>query len=482
MKDLLVDERALTQNHLGRHARCGAPYVGIHESGKTGVYAMGCGLRWCLSCAKRYGQRAFRLIQKALTSTGLDKVYMVTLTRRADPGDDVEALTRAVERDRAHWRHTTRRLRYDDARLAKLRQAKNGAARRRAWRRLQDGAIRPADVTWAESSDVKKFTCYDDDNRYWRDIPDDRAYLWAFECTYNQRRRWWHAHRHIVVRSRSEAERLVAAAASHSDPIQGETPYRVDIQEWDTDRAVGYVSSYMSGCHKTKDGDWSGVASSLPLAQQQAYVEGMQHVRRYDAGGDWRPLGMAREPSDDPMIGAAFGAAAVPSQQFFRQSYRELPKQRAAGDEHQNTNNSGNLDGGRPGSTENPCTTYEQSADNVREERCGEAWIGLWERAKIPEKHLRRLKLCHRWGLNSAITLSEAYGQDPPRPPARLTFWRRTSLDATFPVVYKPLSPAANPAPVLDQCAGAGPLIRQGAGLVMTYTAGEGWNAKQNRN
>lgn len=418
---LVVSRDAISENQGARHDRCGAPYVGIHASGKAGAYAMRCGLRWCEHCASHYRKRAVALIMEALRGSGQQHVWMLTITRRASPGDGRQALEESIQRDRAHWAEVTRRVRYDDARLKKWRQAPVGA-RGDQWRRLQAGAIRPTDhVTWDENSDVQKFTCYDEDSQYWRDIPSDRAYLWGIEITHNARRRWWHVHRHIVMRSRAEAERYAAAAAAHQDEVQGATPYRLDIRRWDGERAAGYIASYMSGVRRSgaKKGSWEGVAAAMDAARQRTYVQGTRHVRRYDAGGAWRPLGMSRKKSDDPMVLAAFGSRAVPSEQFFKTGWRSLDRSGAVGVEHKNPNDLKHLGVDPSGWSVGPCSPYEQTAGDGPEggapddENLRPPWVALWLAAPldpdwlaaIPDMEYRGAPLTF-----SYITLDTAWG------------------------------------------------------------------------
>ena len=141
---------------------------------------------------------------------------------------------------------------------------------------------------------------YDDGAGYWH-TDGTRCYIWSLEVTLGGNGDGYHVHRHVICPTREQAERIVAAYASYHDRIQGVRPYRVELERWDREGAAGYLASYLSAGRR-KSGSWESVAARAPVDVQRVMVHALHNVRRYDAAGAWRPLGMSPEPTDDPMV------------------------------------------------------------------------------------------------------------------------------------------------------------------------------------
>jgi len=131
------------------------------------------------------------------------------------------------------------------------------------------------------------------------------TYIWAIEVTSGQFDDRWHVHLHVLTPTRSDAERVNAAWQLHREQtrvantdISGgpSSSYRVRADEkappLEQSDPVAYVVAYVSKAGLDK----------LPESMRLDYVEGMQDVRKYDAGGAWRPLGIGKKPSDDPVV------------------------------------------------------------------------------------------------------------------------------------------------------------------------------------
>lgn len=283
---------------------------------------------------------------ECLEKTDTESVWMATITRRATGDLSTSALKRAIQREREHWRTITKKLRWDDSRLRKY--AETGA---RSY--LRELEIAPPDRVDLSQGSEEIDGAYDDGHRcggYWPDADGSRTYLWALEATTGAADKGhWHVHRHVICPDRSQAERILAASYLHDDEIQGAAPYRVDLRRWDRKRAAGYLAGYLAGAQRdVDDKTWTSCVECEPVDVQRAYVDGMKGVRRYDAAGDWRPLGMSPDETDDPVVLVGDDLGVYDAQSYYSKWVVQTEKTKRFKALTEDC--------------ENSCTSYEQSA------------------------------------------------------------------------------------------------------------------------
>jgi hypothetical protein len=210
------------------------------------------------------------------------------------------ALSVAVDRQRAVWRRTMERVRWWRWWRA---QGDFGRAAQNAPPPSRHGGVHPVFAsTW---------------NGGWS-VDGPLGYVWALEVTAGRSGSHWHVHRHVLVVSREWAEVVNAAWQASCVELgylgEGEWSH-TDITESVSER----VASYLAGIGTFEDDQHAGRAmgtylarskdlSSIPTRWHGSYVAAMRNVRRYDAGGTWRPLGVARPSPDDAVV-----AVEVPS-------------------------------------------------------------------------------------------------------------------------------------------------------------------------
>lgn len=107
---------------------------------------------------------------------------------------------------------------------------------------------------------------------------------WVREVTAS--RSGWHVHLHIIVRTRAEAELLNAAWQRECEQL-GVGWTKTDIRQITGVAGAAYVSNYLA----KKD------LAKIPARHHGEYVRGVRHMRRCDAWGDMRPLGIRRVPA-----------------------------------------------------------------------------------------------------------------------------------------------------------------------------------------
>lgn len=282
MASPLVPARHLTPTVAARIRHCGAPLVYVTPDGpQSGHWS--CGSSWCDWCSERRRSRARRIIADRLTHTDLDEVaddvallgddddelHLVTLTvpHRHD-------LSAAYLRDRVEtvatvWRDTSSRLRWHAYRWYR----DDASAADRVPPPGRGGPHPYYASTWQDG---------------WQSVCS--AGVWVREIT-DGGGTGWHVHVHAVVRSREDAE-LLNAAWQASVVAAGEIRdgywTRTDIRAIPASRAARYVAKYL-----TKQD-----ARELPDELIPAYIEGSRGMRRADAWGGWRPLGLSRQPGD----------------------------------------------------------------------------------------------------------------------------------------------------------------------------------------
>lgn len=129
------------------------------------------------------------------------------------------------------------------------------------------------------------------------------TYIWAVETTTGAESDRWHVHLHVLLPTRGEAEAYSAAwqlareqRGLCSTDISG-GPDRLIGSDGDDggDRrdVAQYLTKYVA----------ESVCDELEPQHVRAYIMGSKNLRRYDAGGAWRPLGIGRrsEEAADPL-------------------------------------------------------------------------------------------------------------------------------------------------------------------------------------
>ena len=365
MSKPVLDKRALPSTRAARISACGRPLIAWTLSGERHCTAYACRDRYCANCGDRYASRAFAKISEAMDSTETESVYMATVTRVAPGPADVDGdalsgalLRQALRRERDQWQTITSALRWDDYRIGRGRD--------------HETRIKPPDSsnlascagceTWSYDCDQCSLligTEYEPAAGYWPAADGDRTYLWALEITTGANGDRWHVHRHIITHNRVTAERILCAAYQHRDRWQAtrRVGYRVDLREIPAADAAGYVAGYLSGRQTTKGG-WESAVADLSAETQAVYVRETMGVRRYDAAGDWRPLGMSPEPSEDPWVVVGDHTAVYPVQEYYRRGVL-LSNRRKRNDFNE-------LPCNCTGDESAPCTDCEQNACKPR--------------------------------------------------------------------------------------------------------------------
>lgn len=312
--------------HLERRISfCGAPMPDMIRASGEEVEAgapMWCTSQYCENCAKFYQQRVYACANRAMCLCGAPKgmsdddckcprPFLTTLTVRLGTGTGPDDLERNLEVVRRIRNNTFEQLRkHDDAwHKFRLYSAAGNLERAAHWRRELKRRLKKPPVsranfskycsTWCEDFGFGPPTTVDETGK------PKTTYIWAIEVTSGQHDDRWHVHLHVLTPTRQDAERINAAWQMHREQrdvantdISGgnRESYRVRPGETPTELAksdpVAYIVAYVSKAGLDK----------LPPSMRQTYIEGMQDVRKYDAGGLWRPLGIGRDPSDDPVV------------------------------------------------------------------------------------------------------------------------------------------------------------------------------------
>jgi len=301
---VIVSPSALPKYLRRRVEGCGADYYAWRQSGRHHEAEWRCGSQWCEHCAEKRASKIYARIMTVLESSGLDsesELYMVTLTARTPPGLGALDLRWRLDRDQKQWRHVTSRLQWQH-RYERL--SAEGVEQRAELRRH---GIRPA--RWTDSTDEAAAPAESEylGDGQWRRAPGragDRRYIWALEMTTGRRGDRWHLHRHVLTDDLALAQQIAGAWDSFDDSIQGNDPYVTSIHPLRARWAAGYFAGYVTG---RKPGGWWDTLDGLTPAAQSVVVREMSGRRRYDAAGDWRPLGIGCAPSDDPLVAVHYG-------------------------------------------------------------------------------------------------------------------------------------------------------------------------------
>lgn len=230
--------------------RCGSPLPPALIQTEDGAdVAVGmrfrCRHRLCPHCARKKAQRIYQCVKSAIDGKAFQ---MVTLTCRDLNGLSADALSRSIDRIRKLRSRATSMLRY---------RAK------------------------------KQNKSFD--------------YIWALEVTTGEDGTHWHPHLHVLVRDMQDASRLVAEwlqasreLGIYASPKGQKISRSREKGRTSAEAAASYVTHYVS--KRDMSNAWSKETAIN-------YLAAMQHVRRYDAGGEWRPLGVSRRDSQTKLIG-----------------------------------------------------------------------------------------------------------------------------------------------------------------------------------
>ena len=270
----LVDPSAITATQKQRMAACGRPLILHRESGAIQPGRFSCNVRWCAYCQRQYRNRVFGALTARVSDS--DETVMLTLTApppMAGLGD--KALRAALEQQREMWREAASHVRWwkyrrDRGRYGELEPP-----------RLSDGAPHP-----------QYASTYTED---WPAPSAEDGYAWALEVTTGKSGRMWHVHRHGVCSSRAVADRLNAAwqVAAAELGIDGRGWAQTDIRTLPSGAAAWYLAAYISSKNEP---------DKIPPMRHADYTRVMRDTQRHNAGGSFRPLGIARKPSDDPVL------------------------------------------------------------------------------------------------------------------------------------------------------------------------------------
>lgn len=260
----LVTGSLLSPTTRARIAHCGAPVVYVSDAGQNeGHWA--CGSSWCTWCADRRRKRARRIIERRCSGDdGASEAFtMVTLTLPHQADLSAEYLREQIETVGTLWRDALSRVRWG------VWRSRRGDPR--AWEKAPPpGTPKPHPVfasTWRGRWDG---TC-------------DRG-IWVREITAGGFTKGWHVHIHAIVATRADAEMLNAAwqaACADAGAVKrwASTKYSAMTAE----QAARYVAKYL-----TKED-----LRKIPKSAHAAYIEGSKGMRRADAWGAWRPLGLS---------------------------------------------------------------------------------------------------------------------------------------------------------------------------------------------
>lgn len=326
-----IAKQILPDSLQRRISFCGAPLpTMIRRSGEQldSSPRYHCTSKYCGSCRLHYQQRVYACIDSTLDGA---KPYLTTLTLRLPSRLSAEQLRRNIDAVKEVQRETHDTLRkhdYAHTRLNHWRRRGNFKKVQR-WRgecraRLPSLAqIAQADGLDVRASTLEKFqTSFDEDGLGWQSAEYGKTtYIWAVEITTGANDDRWHVHLHYMVPSRADAERLNAAWQMN----RAQRPFaQTDISaptggyhsagarkapSCEAD-AAAYLTAYVS-----KD-----ALDDIPDNRLTAYYYGSKSLRRYDAAGRWRPIGVSRRTeSEDPVELVMYDDGVVePIQRVFK--------------------------------------------------------------------------------------------------------------------------------------------------------------------
>lgn len=245
-----------------------------------------CGSSWCSHCSYRRKKRAQSCVSRAVD---VQTPHMVTLTVPHKRRLDEDYLREQVELVATVWRDAASRLR---------------------WHRMRSkrGDIGAADLVPPPGRGGPHPEFASTWRGQWCSTAD--AGLWTREVTSGSKENpGWHVHVHVLVRSRAAAELVNAAWQAAWSDISGSRRWcSTDISALDRQNAAHYVSKYLA----KQD------VRALPKRLHVAYVRGTRGMRRADAWGDWRPLGLgASEETTLTHVWREGWKVAVPVAKFY---------------------------------------------------------------------------------------------------------------------------------------------------------------------
>lgn len=283
-----------------RTQMCGLPLVLRRESGELAETRFACGSSWCRYCANVKRLHVADRIRERCSESPV----MLTLTlpplhsylRAANLRPLSEAALRAqLDAVRSCWSNASGRIRWA------LHHERRGDF---------DAAAATLPPPGRPDPHPEYTSTWDADAEQWEPLAGGWACIWAREVTTGARGEHWHWHIHVLLPSRAHAERLNAAwqAAAAELGFVGRGRWtRSDILEACREDIARYLakgptapldagaamSRYLSK-HE---------AQALSKRQQRAYVRGTHNARRWDAQGDWRPLGVGMlAEREDPAV------------------------------------------------------------------------------------------------------------------------------------------------------------------------------------
>lgn len=304
--------------HLIKYARPD----GTHVAGRWP-----CGSSWCVYCALRRRDRVTPIVAKRI---GVKTVHLVTLTlpHREDLSEDY--CRKQCELVREIWREIMTRVRW-----AKYHLAKGKKTAAEVW------SLLPAPGT--PDPHPKYASEYDAETKWGLDPTILDRGVWSREVTSGKDTPGWHVHIHAVVQDLRSAQILNAGWQQVCRefgvrPNGGRDFVQTDIEEVPAGKGAYYVAKYLSKLDaldlREKHGDRAHEV-------EKAYVRGTKGMRRSDAWGEWRPLGLALKGSGKftHITPKGFGEAVELGEYFGESSlarlirYGELPSSRAGLDE-----------------------------------------------------------------------------------------------------------------------------------------------------
>lgn len=256
MATSIVSTQHLSPATRERIASCGHPLWFVRPDGESRGHWR-CGNSWCSHCADRRRVHVFHCVRRKL-DVGHYQLVTLTVPKRSSTLD-AESLRAQSQLVSAMWRGTQTRLRWyartgsPEYVMPPSRRGKRNVAWSETWKR-GNWLARATSGTWV------------------REVTASRS--------------GWHVHLHVIVRTRAEAE-LLNAAWQRETATLGCGWTKTDIRAITGVGGAAYVSNYLA----KKD------LEKIHPRHHGEYVRGVRHMRRCDAWGTMRPLGIRRVAS-----------------------------------------------------------------------------------------------------------------------------------------------------------------------------------------
>jgi len=283
----LVPESRLSGRQRSRLDHCGHPIEYHRADGTKEKTRHRCGQTFCARCQMARTARIRACCLSSLEDAGVDTVWMVTLTV-------------------PHVRRLTKRYLYEQ--LERVREIRAKAMSLLRLVRSQNRGVQPRGSTHAS-----EYAGGGD----WNGTGDDFGYLWALQITPGGRVPGWHPHLHVLCTTLGGAQALRAAwlqaaesigvdLSAQAQDISAATPAAEEQVARYATRATEYVGGQVASLElaATMRAEKSAQADEVDVDWEEdygpkvldAYLEATRNLRRYDAGGCLRPLGVgARE-------------------------------------------------------------------------------------------------------------------------------------------------------------------------------------------